>query len=56
LTFDEDLRNVLAETPKLEALRAAARKAGHRTMQDEGLLLVAKGVTSLDELIRVLKE
>jgi type II secretory ATPase GspE/PulE/Tfp pilus assembly ATPase PilB-like protein len=56
LTFDDDLRNVLAETPKLEAIRAAARKAGHRTMQDEGLLLVAKGVTSLDELIRVLKE
>jgi len=56
LTFEDDLREVLSETPKVEAIRAAARKAGHRSMQDEGLLLVAKGVTSLDELIRVLKE
>jgi type II secretory ATPase GspE/PulE/Tfp pilus assembly ATPase PilB-like protein len=56
LTFNDELRNTLNEVPKLEAIRAAARKSGHRTLQDEGLLLVAKGATSLDELIRVLKE
>jgi type II secretory ATPase GspE/PulE/Tfp pilus assembly ATPase PilB-like protein len=26
-----------------------------RTLQEEGILLVAKGVTSLDELMRVMK-
>ena len=42
--------------PQLELLRKAARAAGMRPFQEEGLLLVAKGVTSLAELQRVLKE
>jgi type II secretory ATPase GspE/PulE/Tfp pilus assembly ATPase PilB-like protein len=56
LTIDDGTREVLGTHPKLELLRAAARKGGHRTLQDEGLLLVARGVTSLQELLRVLKQ
>ena len=41
---------------KLDLLTKAARLAGMRPFQEEGLLLVAKGVTSLAELQRVLKE
>jgi len=33
-----------------------ARKAGNLSLQEEGVLLVARGVTSLDELQRVLKQ
>ena len=47
---------VLVKQPKLDLLRKAARLAGMRPFQEEGLLLVAKGVTSLAELQRVLKE
>lgn len=54
-TIDDTIRKVLAKTPKLDLLRKAAQKAGMRTMQEEGLLLVAKGVTSLQELTRVMK-
>ena len=56
LLVDDELRNLLATTPKLDALRAAARKAKHRTLQEEGVLLVARGITSLQELLRVLKQ
>ncbi len=56
LVVDDDLRQVLATTPKLDALRLAARKAKHRTLQDEGVLLVARGITSIQELARVLKQ
>ena len=56
LTIDDGTREVLGTHPKLELLRIAARKGGHRTLQDEGLLLVARGVTSLQELLRVLKQ
>ncbi len=52
----DSVRGVLTKTPKLELIRQEARKAGMRTLQEEGLLLVAKGVTSLAELSRVLKE
>ena len=56
LTVDDGVRRALASTPKLDAVRQAARKAGMRTFQEEGVVLVAKGVTSLPELMRVLKQ
>jgi type II secretory ATPase GspE/PulE/Tfp pilus assembly ATPase PilB-like protein len=56
LVVDDRIREVLMKKPELELLRKAARMAGMRPLQEEGLLLVAKGVTSLSELQRVLKE
>jgi type II secretory ATPase GspE/PulE/Tfp pilus assembly ATPase PilB-like protein len=40
----------------MEALRPAAKAAGMRPFQEEGVVLIAKGTTSLAELQRVLKE
>jgi len=56
LTVDDGVRAALLKSPQVAAVRAAARKAGMRTLQEEGIVLVAKGVTSLPELMRVLKE
>jgi len=56
LVVDDKVREILVKQPKLDLLRKAARLAGMRTFQEEGVLLVAKGVTSLAELQRVLKE
>ncbi|MHB1036616.1 MAG: GspE/PulE family protein [Pirellulales bacterium] len=53
---NERIRKVLTASPKLEILRQEARKAGMRSLQDDGILLVARGVTSLAELMRVLKQ
>lgn len=55
LVVDDRTREILKKKPQLELLRQAARKGGMRTFQEEGLLLVAKGETSLQELVRVLK-
>ncbi len=56
LMVQDSIRQVLASTPKLDLLRQAARKSGFRSFQEEGIVLVAKGVTSLPELMRVLKQ
>jgi type II secretory ATPase GspE/PulE/Tfp pilus assembly ATPase PilB-like protein len=56
IVVDDDMRTVLTTAPKLENLRAAVRKAKQRTLQEEGVLLVARGVTSIQELLRVLKQ
>jgi type II secretory ATPase GspE/PulE/Tfp pilus assembly ATPase PilB-like protein len=56
LTVDDTLRQALATTPKLDILRQVARKAKHRTLQEEGVLLVARGATSIQELLRALKQ
>lgn len=56
LVVDDKIREILIKQPKLDLLQKAARLAGMRPFQEEGLLLVAKGVTSLAELQRILKE
>jgi len=55
LVPDDGFRRALAAGARLDALRAAARRTGMPGLQEEGILLVAKGVTSVNELIRVLK-
>ena len=55
LEVTDQMREILAKQPSLELLKKAARAAGQRSLQEEGILLVAKGVTSLPELMRVLK-
>ena len=55
LIVDDNIRDALIKQPKLEVLRKVAKKSGSRTLQEEGILLVAQGITSLAELQRVLK-
>lgn len=55
LIVDDGVREMLLKSPKLDLVRAAARRSGMKTFQEEGLVLVVKGVTSLAELQRVLK-
>jgi type II secretory ATPase GspE/PulE/Tfp pilus assembly ATPase PilB-like protein len=52
----DNVRKVLQTAPQPDLIRAAARKDGMKNLQEEGILLVAKGVTSLPELMRVLKQ
>jgi type II secretory ATPase GspE/PulE/Tfp pilus assembly ATPase PilB-like protein len=56
IEVNEPIREILVKQPQLDLLRKAARAANMRSFQEEGLLLVAKGVTSLAELQRILKE
>jgi len=55
LVCDDKFRAELAGTVKRDSLRKAARNTGMRSLQEEGVLLVVKGVTSLPEIMRVLK-
>lgn len=56
LVIDDKIRQALIKKPQLETLRQVAREAGNITLREEGILLVAKGATSLSELQRVLKQ
>lgn len=56
LIAGDNVRAVLKKNPTPELLRKAARADGMRSMLEEGIVLVAKGVTSLPELMRVLKQ
>ncbi len=49
----DQLRAALAKTQDLAQLNQIAKSEGHRSMQAEAVLTVARGLTSLDELKRV---
>lgn len=55
LEVTDQIREALVKQPKLDVLRKIARAGGHRGLQEEGIVLVAQGTTSLTELQRVLK-
>lgn len=55
LKMNEDLRQTLMQTPRLDRLMAVAQRHGHISLQQEGIVMVARGLTSIEELQRVLK-
>jgi general secretion pathway protein E len=55
LVITDRMRDMVREKASLSALKAEARKNGMLYMKEEGLRLVVRGVTSIDELLRVVK-
>ncbi len=55
LVITDRMRDLIRDKVALSVLKAEARKGGMLYMQEEGLRLVVKGVTSIDELLRVVK-
>jgi len=56
LVVNDQIREILLKQPKVDLLKKAARASHQRLLQEEGILLVAKGTTSIPELMRVLKQ
>ncbi len=55
LMINERIRDLIRDGAAASAVRAEARKNGMLYMKEEGLRLVIRGVTSIDELARVVK-
>lgn len=55
LPVNDNFRKILARRPDYPTMRKAARAAGMATLQEEGVLLLAQGITSYEELMRVLQ-
>jgi general secretion pathway protein E len=54
--IDDKLKQAMLKAPNAETLKKFSRAAGNRTLQEEGVLLIAQGITSIVELQRVLKQ
>lgn len=54
LQMNDEIRQMLLQKPDLQSVLPVARKHGFLTLQEEGVLAVAQGLTSLQELQRVL--
>ena len=55
LPVNDRMRDMIRDQSAMTAIRAEARKGGMLYMKEEGLRLVVRGVTSVDELLRVVK-
>ena len=54
---DDRFRQAMQDPqPTLQKLADAATQSGHISLRDEGIVMVARGDTSLDELQRILKK
>jgi type II secretory ATPase GspE/PulE/Tfp pilus assembly ATPase PilB-like protein len=53
LVLNDSICETIAKQPNPDLIRRAAKASGHRGLQEEGILLVAQGITSLNELQRV---
>jgi type II secretory ATPase GspE/PulE/Tfp pilus assembly ATPase PilB-like protein len=56
LEVNDAFRQAMRSSPTVQKLSEAAAQSGHVSLRDEGLVLVARGDTSLEELQRVLKK
>lgn len=56
LVINDPLRQAIVNTPTLEQLKAVAAANGHQDLQREAIKLLVNGVTSLQEIQRVLKK
>lgn len=53
--INDRVRDMIREKQSMTIVKAESRKNGMLYMKEEGLRLVVKGITSLDELLRVVK-
>jgi type II secretory ATPase GspE/PulE/Tfp pilus assembly ATPase PilB-like protein len=53
LAINDEIRDLVNDKAPSSAIKRAAIKAGMTTLRDDGLLKVAEGITSLDEVLRV---
>lgn len=56
LEMNDVIRNAARTNPRMSALLKVAQQTGHVSLQDEGIVAVAKGDTSIEELQRVLSK
>lgn len=56
LEVTDAIRNLIMGKASAAAIKARAREEGMRTMLEDGLAKVSKGVTTIDEVLRVISE
>jgi len=53
LVMTDEIRRLVTAQPTIDDLRQAAARGGTKSMQTDGLMKVCKGITSINEIIRV---
>jgi type II secretory ATPase GspE/PulE/Tfp pilus assembly ATPase PilB-like protein len=55
LTIDDDLSEMINENKSKQEILAKAKEKGHKTLVDDAILKVEAGITTIEELLRVVR-
>jgi len=55
MLIDDDIRNLIVERKSAQEIKARAREKGMRTLMENGMFLVQQGLTSKEEILRVVE-
>ncbi|MBI1825823.1 MAG: type II secretion system ATPase GspE [Planctomycetes bacterium] len=55
LTIDDEMRNLIVQRKSATDILAVARRKGLKVMREDGFTKVIKGMTTIDEIVRVTK-
>ena len=55
MVIDADIRDLIIEHKSAQEIKAKAREKGMRTLMENGMLLVEQGVTTKEEILRVVE-
>ena len=53
MVMNDEIRKLITAQPSVQDLKVAARKSGTRSLQTDGMMKVFKGITSINEVVRV---
>jgi general secretion pathway protein E len=56
LPIDDNIRSLILKSPGANTIRTAAIKSGMKTLKDDSLKMVMEGVTTMEEVLRVIQE
>ncbi len=56
IVIDEDIKNLIIEKPTESKIWSMAREKGAKTMLEDGLIKVSLGITTIEEVFRVISE
>lgn len=52
MILDDAMRDMIVKHASTQVLRAEARKRGMRTLRQSGLMAIAEGITTIEEVVR----
>ncbi|HUS92689.1 MAG TPA: GspE/PulE family protein [Phycisphaerae bacterium] len=55
LVVNEEIKDMISRGPTLNEMRAAAKRAGMRNLGEDGVMKAAAGLTTVEELMRVIE-
>ena len=56
MAVDDNIRALILKSPDANTIKSAAIKTGMKSLRDDSLKMVMEGITTMEEVLRVIQE